>query len=138
MSEGEGKRRIIVADDTRFFCQMLEDILTGAGYEVVLAHDGLEALKKVKAEMPNIDLLVLDLLMPKMTGFDVLREIRKDPQGAKLPVLAITGVFKQSSEIEMLRKLGAMGYISKNSPPDEILRRVKYALGEEGGEAGDM
>lgn len=132
------RKKILIADDTRFFCAVLDDLLTSEGYEVVLAHDGLEALKKVKAEMPGLDLLVLDLLMPKMTGFDVLREIRKEPQGEKLAVLAITGVFKQSSEIEMLKKLGALGYISKNSPPDEILRRVKHALGEEGGEPSDM
>ena len=131
-------KKILVADDTRFFCTVLEELLTSNGYEVLLAYDGLEALKTVKAEMQNIDLVILDLLMPKMTGFDVLREIRKEPDGEKLAVLAITGVFKQHSEIEMLKKLGAIGYISKNSPPEEILRRIKFALGEEGGEASDM
>ena len=134
----DATKKILVADDTRFFCAVLEDLLTAEGYDVILAYDGLEALKKAKAELPDLDLLILDLLMPKMTGFDVLREIRKDPDGDKLPVLAITGVFKQSSEIEMLKKLGALGYISKNSPPEEMLRRVKFALGEEGGEASDM
>jgi len=132
------KKKILVADDTRFFCAILEDLLTSNGYEVMIAHDGLEALKMAKASLPDLDLLVLDLLMPKMTGFDVLREIRKDPDGEKLAVLAITGVFKQSTEIEMLKKLGAVGYIAKNSQPDEILRRVKHALGEEGGEPSDM
>ena len=137
MAENSPKR-ILVADDTRFFCAVLEDLLTSEGYEVVLAYDGLEALQKTKDEMPGLDLLILDLLMPKMTGFDVLREVRKEPDGAELAVLAITGVFKQSSEIEMLKKLGALGYISKSSPPEEILRRVKHALGEEGGDASDM
>jgi two-component system response regulator VicR len=132
------RKKILVADDTRFFCAVLEDLLASEGYDVICAHDGLEALKKVKAELPGLDLLILDLLMPKMTGFDVLREIRKDPEGAKLPVLAITGVFKQSSEIEMLKKLGALGYISKNSSPEEILRRVKFALGEKGVESSEV
>ena len=131
-------KRILVADDTRFFCAVLEDLLTTEGYEVILAHDGLETLKKVKSELPRLDLLILDLLMPKMTGFEVLREIRKEPGGEGLVVLAITGVFKQSSEIEQLKKLGAIGYISKNSSPEEILRRVKFALGEGGGEKSDM
>jgi len=126
------KKKIIVADDTKFFCRIVQDILLEAGYNVICAYDGLEALKKVKGELPDLDLVILDTLMPKMTGFDVLREIRKDPDGSNLPVLAITGVFKQSSEIEALKKLGAMGYITKNSPPEEILRRVKVALGEEG------
>ena len=132
MSENK-KKRVLVADDTKFFCTIIEDLLKSEGYEVLTAYDGLEALKKAKAELPNLDLLILDLLMPKMTGFDVLREIRKDPNGANLPVLAITGVFKQSSEIESLKKLGALGYITKNSKPEEILRRVKFALGEESG-----
>jgi len=125
------KKRILVADDTKFFCTVMEDLLTDNGYEVLLAHDGLEALRKVESELPRLDLLLLDLLMPKMTGFDALKEIRKLPGGEKLPVLAITGVFKQSSEIEALKQLGAVGYISKNSPHEEVLRRVRYALGEE-------
>lgn len=137
MTENKSKK-ILVADDTRFFCTFLEDLLTEEGYEVSVAYDGLEALKMVKDALPDLDLLVLDLLMPKMTGFDVLREVRKEPDGTDLSVLAITGVFKQSSEIEMLKKLGAIGHISKNSEPEEILKRVKFALGEEGGEKGDM
>ncbi len=125
------KKRIMVADDTKFFCSVIEDLLTEHGYEVLLAHDGLETLKKVEEQLPELDLLLLDLLMPKMTGFDALKEIRKLPGGDELPVLAITGVFKQSSEIEALKHLGAVGYISKNSPHEEVLRRVRYALGEE-------
>ena len=136
MSEDK-KKRILVADNTRMFCSTVKDLLTAEGYEVVVAHDGLEALKKIKAELPNLNLLILDLLMPKMTGFDVLREIRKDPNGATLPVLAITAVLKQSSEIEALNKLGTMGYITKKDQPAEILRRVKVALGEESGSKFD-
>ena len=120
--------KIIVADDTRFYAATLEDILTSAGYEVILAYDGLEALKAVKAELPALDLLILDLLMPKMTGFEVLREIRKEKDGADLPVIAITGVFKQSSELEHLGKMNVLGYITKNSSKDEILTKVKEAL----------
>lgn len=132
------KKKILVADDTKFFCAVIEDLLVAEGYNVVCAFDGLEALQKAKTELPDLDLMVLDLLMPKMTGFDVLREIRKDENGADLPVLAITGVFKRTTEIEQLKKLGAIGYITKNSPPEEILRRVKFALGEEDLDKDDM
>jgi len=127
------KKTIVVADDTKFFCTMIEDTLVAEGYDVICAYDGLEALRKIKDELPELDLVILDLLMPKMTGFDVLREIRKDQNGSDLPVLATTGVFKQSSEIETLKKLGTLGYLTKSSSPEEILRRVKFALGEEGG-----
>ena len=80
--------------------------------------------------LPDLDLLILDVLMPKMTGFDVLREIRKDPNGENLKVMAITAVFKQSSEMDTLKKLGTCDYITKNTAHEEILQKVKLALGE--------
>lgn len=126
----EGKKKILVADDTKFFCGVIADLLTSAGYEVTKAFDGLDALRQTRDLLPELDLLILDVLMPKMTGFDVLREIRKDPNGETLTVMAITGVFKQSSEIDTLKKLGTCDYITKNTASEEILQKVKLALGE--------
>ncbi len=127
----EGKRKIVVADDTAFFRIMLTDLLEGNGYEVITANDGEEALQKVKHELPDLDLLLLDMLMPKMDGFTVIKELKKGVMGQALPILALSGVFKSDDDREMMRDLGVVGYIDKDTSPDEILRRVKLIFGEE-------
>ncbi len=125
----ERNKRILVVDDTELFLALMEELLTKEGFEVIQATDGLEAVEKAKQELPNLDLVLLDLLLPKMTGFDALREIRKHEAGENLPVLAISNVFKEAAQMEELRTLGASGFISKDLSPEEIVNRVKRALG---------
>jgi CheY-like chemotaxis protein len=134
MTENAGKkRRILVADDTELFRNLMEELLTKKGYEVLLARDGLEALQMIKHELPDLDLLLLDLLMPKMTGFDVLREVRKGKLGQALPVLCITNVFKDPKQIETLQKMGATGFMSKDLTPAQIMERIELTLAEAAG-----
>ncbi len=123
------KKRILVVDDTEMFTTLMSDLLKKEGFEVLVAKDGLAAVQAVKHELPNLDLVLLDLLLPQLTGFEVLKEIRAGKMGKDLPVLAITGVFKKASQIEMIKKLGANGYMTKDLSPDEIVRRVKAGLG---------
>lgn len=129
MNEVSTKKRILVVDDAEIFLGLMEDLLKKEGFEVLLARNGLEALQTVKHEMPNLDLVLLDLLLPQMTGFDVLKEIRAGKLGKDLPVLVITGVFKRTAQIEQLKKLGATGYMTKNLKPNEIVYRIKSTLG---------
>jgi len=123
------KMRILVVDDVEMFSALMADLLNKEGFEVLTAKDGLEAVQTIKHELPNLDLVLLDLLLPHLTGFEVLKEIRSGKMGQDLPVLAITGVFKKASQIEMLKKLGANGYMTKDQKPEEIVRRVKTILG---------
>lgn len=123
-------RRILVADDTELFRHLMDDLLKQEHFEVLQAKDGLEALQTVKHELPHLDLMLLDLLLPKMTGFDVLREVRKGALGKDLPVLCITGVFKKPEQIESLRQLGATGFLTKDLSPAEIVQRIKLALAD--------
>ncbi len=125
------KKRILVVDDMELFRVLMQDLLTKEGFEVLLARDGLEAVQMVKHELPDLDLVLLDLLLPRLTGFEVLKEIRSGKMGRSLPVLVITGVFKKASQIELLKKLGANGYMTKDLKPDEIIRRIKLTLGVE-------
>ena len=127
-SEGGRKKKIIVADDTSFFREMLNDIMTKEGYEVIVAENGEEALNKVKHELPDLDLLLLDMLMPKMDGFAVISEIKKGAMGKDLPILALSGVFKSEEDRERMKELGVAGYIDKDTPPEDILRRVNMIL----------
>jgi DNA-binding response OmpR family regulator len=122
------KRRILVVDDTELFRGLMEEVLVREGFEVLLARDGLEAFQMIKHELPDLDLVLLDLLMPKMTGFDVLREVRKGKMGQSLPVLCVTNVFKNPAEVDNLKKMGATGFITKDLSPTEIVERIQLML----------
>ncbi len=79
-----GARKILIADDSPVVSKMLSMVLRGAGYEVVLATDGIEATQAVYNEMP--DLVVLDIFMPRMNGYQVCRLLKHDPAVAHIPV----------------------------------------------------
>lgn len=117
-----------MVDDTELFRGLMEEVLVREGFEVLLARDGLEAFQMIKHELPDLDLVLLDLLMPKMTGFDVLREVRKGKMGQSLPVLCITNVFKNPAEVDNLKKMGATGFITKDLSPTEIVERIQLML----------
>jgi uncharacterized protein (TIGR02266 family) len=120
----QGKRRILVADDTLAMRIMLEDVLSEAGYEVVTSSDGEETWDRIQLSSKEYDLLILDLLMPKRSGFEILGDIKSTFAEKPFPILVITGVFKSEKEIQRLKELGAIGYISKSALVDEILFRV--------------
>lgn len=126
--EGGLRKKIIVADDTEYFRSMIADLLVNQGYEVITAVDGEDALAKVKHELPELDLLLLDMVMPKMDGFTVIREISKGVMGKNLPILTLSGVVKSDEDKAMMRELGVKGYIDKSTPPEEILHRVDMLL----------
>jgi len=115
---------VLVADDNLAVRIMLEDILSEAGYEIATAEDGQQAFEILQKE--NYDLLILDLLMPHKSGFEIL-EWLGDRQSSPT-VLVLTGIFRNPKEIERLRKLGAKGYIYKSAPVEEILYRVNKVL----------
>lgn len=121
-------RRILVADDTLPMRIMLQDVLLEAGYEVVTASDGEEAWNIINDQSSNLDLLILDLLMPRMTGFEILERLPEAPGGSDHKVLVVTGIFKSSKEVRKLKELGATGYITKSALVDEILFRVNQVF----------
>jgi len=120
----QAAKKIIIVDDTLPLRVMLEDLLVDAGYEVQTASDGVEGWELVCSQLNSIDLLVLDLLMPRMSGFDVLARLKEQFPGRKFPVLVISGVFKSEKDIQRLKDLGANGYLSKTAVVDEVLYRV--------------
>jgi len=124
--------KILVVDDDPDILDALAMILEAEGYQVVTARDGVEALASLKAEMP--DLMILDLLMPKMDGFAVLRELQ-DPRWSKhrrMPILILTSVREEASrrryELETGLELGVDDYVEKPMPPDVLLERVRRLL----------
>jgi CheY-like chemotaxis protein len=119
------RKTVLVADDSEQMLHRIEGLLKDAGYNVLVAADGVEALRTIREEHP--DLVVLDLLMPKMTGFDVLREIRTDERIKDTAVLAISGVYKDNI-LGFLQQLGARGFLDKAQIEDTLVFRVHGLL----------
>jgi len=120
--------KILVVDDDPDILDALTMILESQGYQVITAKDGAEGLANLKAETP--DLLILDLLMPKMDGFAVCKELQ-DPRWSRykdIPILILTSVREEASrrryELETGLELNVDDYVEKPVSPDILLRRV--------------
>ncbi|GAB6100567.1 response regulator transcription factor [Halanaerocella petrolearia] len=117
--------KILVVDDEENIVQLVKFNLEEKGYEVVTAYDGQQALEVVKKEDP--DLMVLDLMLPEVDGFDICREIRKNDQFNKLPIIILSAKEEEVDKILGL-ELGADDYITKPFSPRELIARVKAVL----------
>jgi DNA-binding response OmpR family regulator len=124
--------KILVVDDDPDILDAVKMILESQGYEVVVARDGIEGLATLKAEHP--DLMILDLMMPKMDGFAVCKELQ-DPRWSKyrsIPILILTSVREEASrrryELETGLELNVDDYLEKPMSPDVLLARVSIHI----------
>lgn len=115
-------KKILAVDDERHIVRLVEVNLQRAGYEVVTAYDGKEALDKVKSEKP--DLVVLDVMMPYMDGFEVLKNLKADPETAEIPVIMLTAK-AQDADVFRGWQSGVDCYLTKPFNPMELLTFVK-------------
>ena len=120
-----GPARILVVDDTPRNVKLLQDLLTIKGYEVITAASGPEALAKVEAERP--DLVLLDVVMPEMSGYEVCRKIRDEPATAILPVVMVTALDPTQERVKGL-EAGADDFLMKPINQAELLARVRSLL----------
>lgn len=116
---------ILVADDDPQILATLTRILTGACYRVATASDGRVAIELARAAAP--DLVVSDLDMPKLTGLQLLTELKSDPGLASIPVLILTAQ-TDASVVQQLVQAGAVAVLSKPATAQEILSAVRLAL----------
>ncbi len=118
-------QKILVAEDQVHIRHLIEYKLRNSGYEVVSVDNGEAALSTARSVLP--DLVLLDIMMPLMTGFEVLVALKADASTQNIPVLLVTA---QSKEHEVLRglELGAEDYITKPFSPNELAARVKKTL----------
>jgi twitching motility two-component system response regulator PilH len=119
-------KKILVADDSPVAAAMLSRLLRGAGCEVVSAIDGIEAVQRAYSEAP--DLVILDIFMPRMNGYQVCRLLKTDPAVADLPVIILTGSESQSAEFWSLHT-GADAFMTKGFDPPDLLATVERLLG---------
>src|SRR5437016_9398301 len=125
---GDVRQKILVVDDEPEAVELVEFNLKQAGFSVVSAADGAEALKKARAVLPG--LIVLDLMLPEVDGLEVCKMLRRDPATASIPIVMLTA---KAAEIDRVLglELGADDYITKPFSPRELVLRVKKILRSE-------
>lgn len=122
-----GRAKILVVEDTKLFRAYLTDILAEAGFDVVTAQDGVEALEYLMQEPP--DLVITDVLMPRMHGFDLCRRIKDQPETASVPVIMMTQVYTREHHAQEARGLyRADDYITKPFERDDLLACIRRFL----------
>jgi DNA-binding response OmpR family regulator len=119
------RSKILVVDDEPEAVELLEFNLKQAGFEVISAEDGAEALKKARSALPS--LIVLDLMLPEVDGLEVCKMLRRDPATAGIPIIMLTAKAAEMDRIVGL-ELGAEDYITKPFSPRELVLRVKKVL----------
>ena len=127
METSDGNKTILVADDSVVALTLLSRLLKGAGYRVVTAMDGIEATQRAYSEQP--DLIVLDITMPRMNGYQVCRLLKRDPAIAHVPVIILTGADSRGTEFWSLRT-GAEAFLFKSAEPAELLATVGTLLAQ--------
>lgn len=119
-------KKILIVEDDRFFSMILKGRLEKEGFQVFQAFDGQEGLVIARQEVP--DLIVLDLIMPKVSGFEFLQTIVSDPQLGAIPILVVSQL-GQDSDVEKAKALGVREYYIKvQTSVEEFVERVKGFL----------
>ena len=121
-------KKILFIEDESALQKAVTGILADEGYNVLSALDGAIGLALIKKEKP--DLVLLDLVLPKMDGFEVLTEVRKDPSVKSTPVIILSNL-ERMTDVQRALELGATTYLVKtNYRLDEVVKKIKETLGE--------
>jgi twitching motility two-component system response regulator PilH len=113
---------VLVVDDVPCELMLVKSILEGAGHSVATASSGAEALRLVSKNPPNI--IILDVVMPEMSGFDVCRTIKKDPKTSSIPIILLTSKAQDSDKFWGKRQ-GASEYLTKPFEPKQLLAALE-------------
>jgi len=118
--------KILLVEDDNFLLNMYADKFRSEGFEVYIADNGVKALKLTKEKLP--DVILLDVMLPKMDGFEVLQELKKDASTRNIPVILLTNL-SQKEEVKRGHDLGADDFLIKaHFMPQEVVDKVKTVL----------
>jgi two-component system, cell cycle response regulator DivK len=120
-------KRILVVEDQEDLRGILRDLLTGSGYEVAEAADGGEGVAKAKSERP--DLILMDIQLPILNGYDTTQQIKADPSLKAIPIVAVSSYAMKGDE-DKARASGCDRYVTKPYSPIQLLRIIRGLLGE--------
>lgn len=119
---------VLLVDDDLTLREMYGERLKVEGFEIVQANNGEEALQKAKEIHPNV--ILLDIMMPKINGFDVLKQLKEDPGLKDIPVIILTALIQDVDRMQG-KKLGAADYVVKSETmPGEVIAKIKGVLGQ--------
>jgi response regulator RpfG family c-di-GMP phosphodiesterase len=116
------RRKVLLVDDEPGFAELLRDLLEMDNYEVVTAENGVEGLEKLKTFVP--DVIISDIVMPTMSGFEMFKQVKAAPETASLPFLFITG-FQDERVLSEARKIGVFGILRKPIDIEQIENRIR-------------
>lgn len=119
-------KKILIADDEQNIVISLEFLMKREGFEVLVANDGEEAARRIRSDRP--DLVLLDVMMPKKSGFEVCQEIKADPAMAAVRILMLTAKGRDT-EVAKGLALGADAYMTKPFSTKELVEKVRSLLG---------
>jgi two-component system cell cycle response regulator DivK len=120
-------KRILVVDDQEDLRGVLRDLLAGSGYTVIEAADGEAGVTKAKSERP--DLILMDIQMPVIDGYEATRRIKVDPNLKSIPIVAVSS-FAMKGDEEKARAAGCDHYVTKPYSPMQLLRLIRGFLGD--------
>lgn len=120
-------KKVLVADDEAHILNILKFNIARAGYEVITAVNGAEAVERIREQRP--DLILCDVMMPLKTGFEACAEVKGDPQLSSIPFILLTAKGQRADE-EQGRDMGADAYLTKPFSPRMILQKIKEMIGE--------
>jgi two-component system, cell cycle response regulator DivK len=120
-------QRILVVEDTEDNRQIIRDLLSSVGYELIEAMDGAEGVALAESQHP--DLILMDMQLPVMDGYEATRRIRSIPELARVPIIAVTS-YALSGDEAKTREAGCDGYVAKPFSPRELLAMVRQFLPE--------
>jgi two-component system cell cycle response regulator DivK len=120
-------KRILVVEDQADLRGILRDLLTGSGYEVVEAADGGEGVSKAKSERP--DLILMDIQLPVLDGYETTQQIKADPDLRAIPIIAVSSYAMKGDEAKA-RAAGCEHYVTKPYSPMQLLRLIRGFLGD--------
>ena len=122
----EPKKTILIVEDDKFLRELISRKLSGEGFDALEAVDGEEGIKKIKEGKP--DLVLLDLILPGIDGFEFLAKAREDPETSSIPIIILSNL-GQREEVDKGLKLGAVDYLIKaHFTPGEIIEKIKNTL----------
>ena len=130
VEEGEqSQKTVLVVDDAQFFRELIFDILSTQNYQLIAAENAQQASKSLLAH--NIDLLIVDVNLPEVSGYAFIKKIREQKKFANLPILCISGVHRKDADYTKALSVGATDFTTKSFAPDELIDRVKKLLHDE-------
>jgi CheY-like chemotaxis protein len=127
MGKDKRARKILLVDDEAGFAELMRDLLEMDNYEVQLAHDGQEGLDKLQEFIP--DVIISDVVMPRLSGFEMFKRVKAIPETAKIPFLFITG-FQDDRVLSEARKIGVFGILKKPIDIEQIENRLRDLVGK--------